>query len=112
MRVHAVFRFISVAALSLRTQLVHRTSSMNGGQEAKWASVCGPLDRGDLHQADHMPYLLAGKGGGTLNPGQVLDFLEEDDSNRRACSLYLSLMDRMGVQLPQFGDTTHRLKYI
>lgn len=73
---------------------------------------CSNFFDGDLHQADHMPYLLAGKGGGTLNPGQVLDFLEEDDSNRRACSLYLSLMDRMGVQLPQFGDTTHRLKYI
>lgn len=73
---------------------------------------CSNFFDGDLHQADHMPYLLAGKGGGTLNPGKVLDFLGEDISNRRACSLYLSLMDRMGVQVAQFGDTTRRLNVI
>jgi len=31
------------------------------------------------------------------------------DDNRRACSLYLSIMDRMGVQLDNFGDTDKRL---
>ncbi|MDA1068921.1 MAG: DUF1552 domain-containing protein [Verrucomicrobia bacterium] len=70
---------------------------------------CSNFFDGDLHQADHMPIILAGKGGGTLQPGRVLDFKEEDNSNRRACSLYLSLMDRMGVELPRFGDTTRRL---
>lgn len=70
---------------------------------------CSNFFDGDLHQADHMPILLAGKGGGSLKPGQVLDVKEADDENRRACSLYLSLMDRMGVSLPGFGDTTRRL---
>ena len=37
------------------------------------------------------------------------EHLEEDEDNRRACSLYLSLMDRMGVSLPRFGDTDRRL---
>jgi len=65
---------------------------------------------GDAHGADQMPILLAGRGGGTIRPGRVLDYLEggkEDD--RRACSLYLSLMDRMGVTLESFGDTAKRL---
>jgi hypothetical protein len=64
---------------------------------------------GDTHGADQMPLLLAGKGGGTLQPGRVLDYLEEGNDKRRACSLYLSLMDRMGVKLDRFGDTDQRL---
>jgi len=31
------------------------------------------------------------------------------DENRKACSLHLSLMDRMGVKMDQFGDATTRL---
>jgi hypothetical protein len=64
---------------------------------------------GDRHQADHMPLLLAGRGGGSLETGRILDYFDETDANRRACSLYLSLMDRMGVSLPQFGDADTRL---
>ena len=47
--------------------------------------------------------LLAGGGGGTLETGRVLDYLSAGDEHRRACSLYLSLMDRMGVHLDEFG---------
>jgi hypothetical protein len=73
---------------------------------------CSNLFDGDAHQADHMPILLAGRGGGSLKPGQVLDYLEGGDDKRRACSLYLSLMDRMGVELDSFGDTSRRLTEI
>ena len=38
-----------------------------------------------------------------------LDYLDKGDDNRRACSLYFSLMDRMGVKLDRFGDTDKRL---
>ena len=64
---------------------------------------------GDAHGADQLPILLAGKGGGTLKTGRVLDYLEAGDDNRQACSLHLSLMDRMGVKLDRFGDATTRL---
>ena len=70
---------------------------------------CSNLFDGDAHSADQMPMLLAGKGGGSLRPGRVLDYLDKGDDNRRACSLYLSVMDRMGVQLDRFGDTSKRL---
>jgi hypothetical protein len=69
---------------------------------------CSNLFDGDRHQADHMPILLAGRGGG-LAPGRVLDYLDRGDDHRRACSLYLSLMDRLGVRLPRFGDSDRRL---
>ncbi|MCB9383995.1 MAG: DUF1552 domain-containing protein [Bryobacterales bacterium] len=65
---------------------------------------------GDTHGADQMPILLAGKGGGTIETGRVLDYSENKPDGRRACSLYLSLMDRMGVELDRFGDTDQRLE--
>jgi hypothetical protein len=64
---------------------------------------------GDLHGADQMPVVLAGKAGGAMQPGRILDFLDKGNDNRRACSLYLSMMDRLGVKLDRFGDTDKRL---
>ncbi len=74
--------------------------------------LASSLFDGDAHSAEQLPILLAGKLGGTLKPGQNLDYLEKGDDNRRANSLYLSLMDRMGVQLDRFGDTAKRLAEI
>lgn len=70
---------------------------------------CSNLFDGDRHQADRMPIILAGQGGGTLETGRILNCLDRSEDGRRACSLYLSLMDRMGVELPQFGDADQRL---
>jgi hypothetical protein len=39
----------------------------------------------------------------------VLSYLAAGDDNRKLCSLYLSIMDRMGVKLDKFGDATQRL---
>ena len=64
---------------------------------------------GDAHSANQLPFLITGKGGGTLRPGRVLDYLDKGDENRKACSLHLSLMDRMGVKLDRLGDATTRL---
>ena len=95
--------------------LVRRLAEIDeGGKSLLDSSMligCSNLLDGDKHQADEMPFLLAGRGGG-LRPGQVLDYSNGGDDNRRACSLYLSLMDRMGVRLDRFGDTDRRLKGI
>jgi hypothetical protein len=65
---------------------------------------------GDSHGADQLPILLTGKGGGSLKTGRILNYLDKGDQNRKACSLHLSLMDRMGVTLDRFGDATTRLE--
>ena len=57
---------------------------------------CSNLFDGDRHQADEMPILLAGRGGGGMPTGRVLDYSGRGPEGRRACGLYLSLMDRMG----------------
>jgi hypothetical protein len=42
----------------------------------------------------------------------VLDYTGAGDDNRKLCSFYLSLMDRMGVKLDRFGDASERLANI
>jgi hypothetical protein len=64
---------------------------------------------GDAHSADHMPFVLSGRAGGAMKTGRVLDYMDKGDDNRRACSLYLSIMDLMGLKLDRFGDTDKRL---
>ena len=71
--------------------------------------MASSLYDGDLHGAEQLPILLTGKGGGTLATGRILDYLDKPDAERRACSLHLSLMDRMGVKLERFGDSTTQL---
>lgn len=93
--------------------LVDRLKKIDeGGQsilDSSMLMLASSLFDGDSHGADQLPILLAGKGNGSLRPGQNLDYLEKGDDNRRACSLYLSLMDKMGVQLDKFGDASTRL---
>jgi len=71
--------------------------------------MASSLFDGDAHSAEQLPILLTGKGGGTLKTGRILNYLDKGDENRKACSLHLSLMDRMGVKLERFGDATARL---
>jgi len=65
---------------------------------------------GDAHGADQMPIVVAGKAGGALKPGRIIDCLDKGNDNRRACSMYVSMMDVMGVKLDRFGDTDKRLE--
>ena len=71
--------------------------------------LASSLFDGDAHGADRLPIVLAGNGQGSIKTGRILNYLNADDENRKACSLFLSLMDRMGVHLDSFGDATTRL---
>jgi hypothetical protein len=61
------------------------------------------------HDNMKLPVVLAGGLSGTLPTGRSLDYLYAGDENRKVCSLYLSIMDRMGVTLDRFGDADTRL---
>jgi hypothetical protein len=65
--------------------------------------------KGSAHDNSRLPILTVGGLGGTLETGRVLDFKGAGDDRRKVCSLYLSLMDRMGVTLDRFGDADSRL---
>jgi hypothetical protein len=64
---------------------------------------------GSQHDSTKVPVLLAGGLGGKLETGRVLDYSGKGDENRKLCSMYLSIMDRMGVKLDRFGDADTRL---
>jgi len=61
------------------------------------------------HDNMKLPVVLAGGLGGSLETGRALDYLYAGDDSRKLCSLYLSIMDRMGVTLDRFGDAETRL---
>ncbi len=59
---------------------------------------------GSRHDSGKLPVLLVGGLGGTLATGRVLDYTGRGDDNRKLCSLYLSLLNRLGVPAKRFGD--------
>ena len=67
---------------------------------------CSSMIHGN-HDARQLPVILLGGGGGKVRGGRVLDYL--DASNRRMCSLFLSLMEWGGLELDSFGDSDERL---
>ncbi len=64
---------------------------------------------GTVHDSTKVPVVQIGSLGGTLETGRVLDYSDKGDENRKLCSMYLSIMDRMGVSLEKFGDAETRL---
>src|SRR5208337_2246261 len=65
---------------------------------------------GRKHDNSRLPLVLAGSLGGTLETGRSLSYLDAGEENRKMCSLFLSIMDRMGVKLDHFGDAEARLE--
>jgi hypothetical protein len=59
------------------------------------------------HDASQLPVVLLGGGGGRIKGGHVLDY--RDKPNRQMCRLYLAMMDKMNVHLPNFGDASEPL---
>jgi hypothetical protein len=68
----------------------------------------GGISDPDRHNHDDLPVILAGHGGGTLKSGRHLRVRDETPMS----NLYLSMLDRMGVKEPSFGDSTGRLESI
>jgi len=75
------------------TMLMYASSMLNGN-----------------HEARQLPVLLVGGGGGRIQGGRVLDYLEKPE--RQMCRLFLSMMDKMDVHLPKFGDASKPLEEV
>jgi len=96
--------------------LIQKLDSMPEG-EGTVLDNCGLIFMSNMwsgtsHDSSKVPLLTAGNLGGTLESGRVLDYSKSGDQNRKLCSLYLSIMDRMGVKLDKFGDADTRLEGI
>lgn len=75
------------------TMLMYCSSMMTGG-----------------HDATQLPVVILGGAGGRLKGGRVLDYKEKPE--RQMCRLYLSMMEKMNVRLPKFGDATKALEEV
>jgi hypothetical protein len=94
--------------------LASKLDSMKEGEGTVLDNTClmflSNLWIGRKHDNFRLPLVLAGGLGGTLETGRTLNYLDAGEDNRKMCSLYLSLMDRFGVKLEQFGDARERLQ--
>ena len=93
--------------------LAARLEAMPEGEGTVLDNTCllylSNMFAGSKHDNTKLPLLTVGGLGGTLATGRVLDYMDAGDDHRKLCSLHLSLMDRMGVKLPRFGDADARL---
>jgi Protein of unknown function (DUF1552) len=93
--------------------LATRLAAMKEGDSTVLDNSClmfvSNMWAGSKHDSSKVPLVLVGGLGGTLQTGRALDYLDKGNDNRKLCSLYLSLMDRMDVKLDRFGDATTRL---
>ncbi len=56
----------------------------------------------NAHAHDNLPLIMAGRGGGTINPGRYLRYANNTPLN----NLWLSMLDRFGASTPRLGDST------
>lgn len=63
------------------------------------------LSDGNRHLHEDLPTLLIGKGGNVFNPGRRVIYRKETPMS----NFHLTLMDRMGVHVDNFGDASGRL---
>ena len=63
------------------------------------------IEDGNSHAHHNLPVLMAGRGGGSLSTGRHVRY----EKNTPMANLFLSMLDRMGVQAERFGDSTGRL---
>ncbi|MFT5042728.1 MAG: hypothetical protein ACI8TX_003721 [Hyphomicrobiaceae bacterium] len=71
--------------------------------------LCSSMLHGN-HDANQLPVVMLGGGGGRIQGGRNLDYLGKPD--RQMCRLYLSMMDKMGVHLDAFGDAKKPLSEV
>lgn len=100
------------------TQFAYFLEKLNSMKDPSGASVLdnsmivygSGLSDGNRHRHDDLPIILAGKGGGTLETNRHVQL----DAKARTpmSNLFVSMMDKMGIQDPDFGDSTGPLSVI
>jgi hypothetical protein len=63
------------------------------------------LADGNSHIHSDLPTLIVGRAGGYIKPGRRVVYRKETPM----CNLFLTMMDRMGLHMDQFGDSTGHL---
>jgi hypothetical protein len=107
------YESISRFHLTQFAELAKKLDSMREGEGTILDHSCllflSNMWAGWKHDNMKLPVVTVGGLDGTLKTGRSLNYLYAGDDNRKLCSLYLGIMDRMGVKLDHFGDAETRL---
>jgi hypothetical protein len=107
------FERITRYYVSQMAHLARRLDAMPEGEGTVLDHSCliwiSNMWSGSKHDSTKVPLLTLGGLDGTLDTGRVLNYLDKSDEDRKLCSFYLSIMDRMDVKLEHFGDSDTRL---
>ena len=66
------------------------------------------ISDGNRHNNENLPLVLAGRGGGSIDTGRHIIYERETP----ACNLFVSMLERAGVPIDSFGDSTGSLRYL
>lgn len=61
--------------------------------------LCSEVSDGNRHTHSDMPFVVAGRAGGAITPGRVLDV-----GGRRHAELLLGIAHAMGQRFDSYGD--------
>jgi len=65
------------------------------------------LSDGNMHLHEDLPTLMIGNAGGAIKTGRRVVYRKETPM----CNLHLAMMERMGVHMEHFGDSTGQLSF-
>ena len=71
--------------------------------------LCSSMMSGH-HNANELPVVMLGNAGGQIKTGQNMNYMENE--NRQMCRLFMSMMNKMNVNVDKFGDATESLAEI
>jgi len=66
------------------------------------------ISDGNRHRHNDLPVLMAGHGGGTIQPGRHVRYPQDTP----LANLFLAMLDRMEAPVEAFGDSTGRVKHL
>ncbi|MEM6258577.1 MAG: DUF1552 domain-containing protein [Planctomycetota bacterium] len=61
---------------------------------------------GNRHNHENLPIIMAGRANSSIDTGRLINYRKETP----LCNLYMSMLDRMDVDVAEFGDATGRLQ--
>jgi len=64
------------------------------------------LSDGNAHLHEDLPTMMAGRGGNYIRSGRTITVRRETPM----CNLFITMMDRMGVHVENFGDSTGKVE--
>ena len=86
--------------------LLGRLDSMREGESTvldnSMIVFASALSDGNSHNPHKLPIVLGGRGGGSIQCGQHLEYSEDSP----LANLYLSMLNAFGVPVTRFGDST------